>query len=66
MFDKKDYISYLEEILRVENTMKKEGKQLLKMIPEERCQVLLKELISDEERHVVIVKELLRSVKKNN
>lgn len=59
MFNNNDYRSYFKQLYEVELTMKREGEELLRLVPDEESQSLLKSLVTDEIRHAKIVKEMM-------
>lgn len=59
MFNKKDYRSYFKQLYQVELMMRREGKDLLKLVSDPKSQELLKSLVADEIRHAKLVKEMM-------
>lgn len=62
MLNKKDYINYFDEILAVEFGMKKDAKLLLGKVKDAEAQIILQDLLSDETRHIKIVKEMIKLI----
>ncbi|MEI6529015.1 MAG: hypothetical protein WCN88_01245 [Candidatus Falkowbacteria bacterium] len=59
MFNNNDYRTYFKQLYEVELMMKREGEELLKLVPDEESQLILKSLVADEIRHAKIVKEMM-------
>ena len=62
MFNKKDYLSYFEQLYKIELTMKKETEELLKLIKDKKSQKIIKKIHADEVRHSKIVKEMIKLI----
>ncbi len=62
MFNKRDYRSYFKQLYQVELMMKKEGRALLKLVPDKDSKELLNILIADEIKHAKIVKEMMNLI----
>ncbi|MFA6161383.1 MAG: hypothetical protein WCT54_05125 [Patescibacteria group bacterium] len=58
MFKKKDYVTYFDQLYKIEVEMEREGRDLLKMVNEPEAQELLRHLIREEVEHKKIVKSL--------
>jgi rubrerythrin len=58
MFNKEDYLQFIDELFKVEKAMEEEGRELLAMVDNEEAKRILNTLINDEIRHQGIVKEM--------
>jgi rubrerythrin len=62
MFNKKDYLNYFKQLYDVEIVMKKEVKELLKIVNEPEAKKILERIREDEIRHADIVKEMIKLI----
>lgn len=60
MFTKKDYLSYLKELYRVEIEMKKEITGIIKMLDDPRAIKIAEKIKADEIRHAGLVQEMMK------
>lgn len=64
MFTRKDFLEYFGEILKIEESMRNKGGVLMRKISNSEAKSILTELVADEKRHMSIVKNIIKIIKK--
>jgi len=63
MFNREDYLQFVDELYKVEKAMEEEGRELLAMVAGNSvAEKLLQSLINDEVRHQAIVEEMRKLI----
>lgn len=64
MFKKDDYINYFESIIKIENKMLKNAKELKELISDPKCVKMLDDIIADEKNHAHMEEDIVKLIKK--
>ena len=58
MFNKKDYIIFIDQLYKIELEMEKEAIELQKMVDDTEIKKMLQDIIDDERKHKKIVQAM--------